>query len=32
LAPREFSRPVLGLLFLRYVEHKFVVAGAILTT
>src|SRR3990172_4999638 len=25
LAPREFSRPVLGLLFLRYAEHKFVV-------
>ncbi len=25
LAPREFSRPVLGLLFLRYVEAKFVV-------
>lgn len=24
LAPREFSRPVLGLLFLRYVEAKFV--------
>ena len=25
LRPQEFSRPVLGLLFLRYAEHKFVV-------
>jgi type I restriction enzyme M protein len=24
LAPREHLRPVLGLMFLRYVEHKFV--------
>ena len=27
LKPSEFSTPVLGLIFLRYADHKFILAG-----
>jgi type I restriction enzyme M protein len=31
LRPSEFSTPVLGLIFLRYADHKFAQAEATLT-